>query len=80
MSDGDGYETVDAEVGDTSGLEEEEEDSFVDIDDIPSTRSDQEGGVRGAGMVGKRVRWLQGQEGGRGVLCTANDVATVVVE
>ena len=40
LSEGDGYETVDAEVGDTSGLEGEEEDSFVDIDDIPGTRSD----------------------------------------
>jgi uncharacterized protein (DUF4415 family) len=40
LSEGDGYETMDAEVGDTSGLEGEEEDSFVDIDDIPGTRSD----------------------------------------
>ena len=55
LSDGDGHKTVDVEVGDISGSEEEEEDSFVDIDDIPGTRSDQEGGVRGTGMVGKRV-------------------------
>ena len=44
----------------TSGLEEEEEDSFVDIDDIPGTRSDQEGGIRG-------TAWW---ERGWGVLCT----------
>ena len=56
MSKGDGYETVDAEVGDTLGLEGEEDDSFVDIDDIPGTRSDQEGGIRGTSMVGRRVK------------------------
>ena len=54
LSEGDGYETVDAEVGDTLGLEEEE-DSFVDIDDILDTRSDQESGITETGMVGKRV-------------------------
>ena len=54
LSESDGYETVDAEVGDTSGLEEED-DSFVDIDDMPGRRSDQKGGIRGTGMVGKRV-------------------------
>ena len=54
LSGGDGYETVDAEVGDTSGLEGKEY-SFVDTDDIPDTRSDREGGIRGIGMVGKRV-------------------------
>ena len=41
MSGGDGYETVD-----------EEEDLFVDIDDIPG---DQEGRIRRISMVGKRV-------------------------
>ena len=55
MSEGDGYETVDAEVGDTLWLEGEEEDSFVDIDDIPGTRCDQEGGIRGTSVVGRRV-------------------------
>ena len=67
LSDGDGYETVDAEVGDISGSEEEEEDSFIDIDDIPGTRSDQEGGVRGTGIVGKRVEVVtrSGRRAGR---------------
>ena len=37
------------------GLEEDDEDSFVDIDNIPGTGSDQEGRIRGTGMVGKRV-------------------------
>ena len=55
LSGSDGYETVDEETGDTSGLEEEEEDSFVDIDGTPGTRRDQEGGVRGTDMVGRRV-------------------------
>ena len=55
MSGSDGYETVDEEAGDTPGLEEEEEDSFVDIDGTPGTRCDQEGGIRGTGMVVKRV-------------------------
>ena len=66
-SEGDGYETVDAEVGDISGLEGEEEDSFVDIDDIPGTRSDQEGGVRGTSMVGRRVEVVtrSGRRAGR---------------
>ena len=58
MSGGDGYETVDEEVGDTSGLEEKEEDSFVDIDGTPGTRCDQGGGTRGTGMVGKRVEMV----------------------
>ena len=67
MSDGNGYETVDAEAGDTSGLEEEEEDSFVDIDNIPGTRSDQGGGVGGTGMVGKKVEVVtrSGRRAGR---------------
>ena len=55
MSGGDGDETVDEEAGDTSGLEEEEGDSSVDIDSTPGTRRDLEGGIRGTGMVGKRV-------------------------
>lgn len=38
----------------TSRLKEEV-DSFLDIGDISGTRSDQGGGVGGAGMVGKRV-------------------------
>ena len=43
-------------MGDTSVLEEEEEeDSFADIDDILSTRSDHKAGIRGTGMVGSRV-------------------------
>ena len=45
LSGGDGYETVDGEAGDTSGLEEEEEDSFVDIDGTPGTRCDQGGAI-----------------------------------
>ena len=67
LSGGDGYETVDAEVGDTSGLEGEEEDSFVDIDDISGTRNDQEGGIRGTGMVGRRVEVVtrSGRRAGR---------------
>ena len=66
LSEGDGYETVDAEVGDTLGLEGEE-DSFVDIDDILGTRSDQEGGVRGTSMVGRRVEVVtrSGRRAGR---------------
>ena len=52
MSKGDGYETVDEGVGDTSGLKEKEEKgSLVDIDDTPGM-SGYEGGV---GVVGKRV-------------------------
>ena len=54
LSRSDCCETVDAEVGDTPVLEEEE-DSFADIDDILSTRNDQEGGIRGTCMVRKRV-------------------------
>ena len=46
------------EAGDTSGLEKEEEDSFVDIDGTPGTRCDQGGGTRGTGMVGKRVEMV----------------------
>ena len=61
---GDGYETVDEEVGDTSGLEEEE-DSFVDIDGTLGTRCDREGGIRGTGMVGKRVEVIT-SSGGQG--------------
>ena len=55
LSGGDDCETMDKEAGDTSGLEEEEEDSFVDIDGTPGTRHDQEGGIRGTDMVGRRV-------------------------
>ena len=47
MPKGDGYETVNEYVGDSSGLEEE--DSFGNIDDTPGIRSDYEGGVRGVG-------------------------------
>ena len=50
LSEADVYETVDEEAGDTSGLEEEE-DSFVDIDGIPGTRCDQEGGIKGTGIT-----------------------------
>ena len=79
LSEGDGYETVDAEVDDTSGLEGEEEDSFVDIDDIPGTKSDLEGGIRGTSMVGRRVEVVT-KSGRRAVaLCTVNDVATGAV-
>ena len=42
-------------MGDTSGLEGEEDNSFVDIDDMPGRRGDQEGGIRGTGIVRKRV-------------------------
>lgn len=41
------------EVGDTSGFEEEY--PFVDINGTPRTRSDQEGGIRRTGTVGKSV-------------------------
>ena len=39
----------------------------IDIDDIPGTRSDQEGGVRGTGKVGKRVEVVtrSGRRAGR---------------
>ena len=60
MSGGNDYETVDKEAGGTSGLEEEEEDSFVDIDGTLGTRRDQEGGIRGTGMVGRRVEVVAG--------------------
>ena len=67
LSGGDGDETVDEEAGDTSGLEEEEEDSSVDIDGTPGTRRDLEGGIRGTGMVGKRVEVVtrSGRRAGR---------------
>ena len=45
LSGGDGDETVDEEASDTSGLEEEDDDSSVDIDVIPGTRRDLEGGI-----------------------------------
>ena len=47
LSWGSGYETVDEEVGDTSRFEEEEDDSFVDIDDTPRTKSNQRVGLEG---------------------------------
>ena len=47
MSGGDCYETVDEEGGYTSGLEEDEDDSFLDIGDIMGTRSDIEGVIKG---------------------------------
>ena len=67
MSGGDGYETVDEEAGDASELEEEEEDSFVDIDGTSGTRCDQEGGIRGTAMVGRRVEVVtrSGRRAGR---------------
>ena len=68
MSEGNSYETVVAEVGDTSVLEEEGEDSFADIDDILSTRSDQGVGIRGAGMVRKRVEVVT-RSGRRAACC-----------
>ena len=67
LSGSDGYEIVDKEEGDTPGLEEEEEDSSVDIDGTPGTRCDQEDGIRGTGMVGKRVEVVtrSGRRAGR---------------
>ena len=67
MSEADAYETVDEEAGDTSGLEEEEEDSFVDIDGTPGTRRDQEGGIRGTDIVGRSVEVVtrSGRRAGR---------------
>ena len=58
---------MDEEAGDTPGLEEEEEDLFVDIDGTPGIRCDQEGGIRGTGMVGKRVEVVtrSGRRAGR---------------
>ena len=47
MSWGSGYETVDEEVGDTPRFEEEEDGSFVDIDDTPRTKSNQRVGLEG---------------------------------
>lgn len=41
--------------GYASGLEEEEEDSFVGIADILGTRNDQGGSIREAGTVGERA-------------------------
>ena len=58
MSGSDGYETMDEEADNTPRLEEEEEDTSVDIDGTPGTRCNQEGRIRGAGMVGKRVEVL----------------------
>ena len=46
-SGGGGFETVDEEVGDTSRLGEN--DSFLDINDTPGTRSNQ--GVGSEGLV-----------------------------
>ena len=79
MSGSDGYETVD-EAGDTPGLEEEEEDSFV-VSMAPRAQ----GAIRRVGLEGlvwweRGLRWLQGLGGGRGVLCTVNDVASLLVE
>ena len=67
LSGGDGYEIVDEGAGDTSGLEEEEEDSFVDIDGTPGTRRDQEGGIRGTDIVGRSVEVVtrSGRRAGR---------------
>ena len=47
LSGGDDYETVDTGAGDTSGLEEEEENSFVDIDGTPA-----QGMIRRVGLEG----------------------------
>ena len=48
-------------------MEEEEGDSSVDIDSTPGTRRDLEGGIRGTGMVGKRVEVItrSGRRAGR---------------
>ena len=54
LSGGNGFETVDEEAGDTSGLEEEEEDSFVDID---GTRA--QGVIMRVGLEGL-VWWERG--------------------
>ena len=64
------------QAGDTSGLEEE--DSFVDIDDTPGTRCDQEGGIRGTGLVGKRVEVVTRSGRRAGVLYTVNDAPRLV--
>ena len=69
---------MDEEIGDTSRLEKAEEDSFVDIDNTPGIRSGYEGEVRGLVWWERRLRQLQGQGGGRGVLCTVNDAPGVV--
>lgn len=55
LSESDGNETVDAELGDASGLAEEVDDSFVDIDDMPGRWRDQESGIGGTSTVGKMV-------------------------
>ena len=52
---------------------------YIDIDDILGTGYNQEGRVRGTGMVGKRVEVVQGQGGGQGMLCTVNNNASRVV-
>ena len=67
MSGSDGYETLDEEAGNTPGLEEEEEDSFVNIGGTPGIRCNQEGGIGGTGMVGKRVEVVtrSGRRAGR---------------
>ena len=52
-------------MGDALALEEE--DLFVDIGDILSTRNGQEGGIRGTSMVRKRVEVVtrSGRRAGR---------------
>ena len=44
---------------------------------MPGRRSDQEGGIRGTGMVGRRVEVVR-RSGRRAVLCTINDATGVV--
>ena len=66
---------LDAEMGDASGLEE---DSFVDIDNIPSTKSDQEGAIEGTCMVGTRVEVVTMSERRAGRVVYGNNAAGVV--
>ena len=61
------------EVDYALGLEEEE-----DIDDTPTTRSDQGGRARGNGMVGKRVEGVVTRSGR--VVCPAVNGVPGMVE
>ena len=68
MSEGDGYETVDAEVGDISGYRGRRR-----IHLKISTISRAQGVIRRVGLEGLvwwegGLRWLQGQGGERGAL------------
>ena len=53
-------------MGDTSELEGEED--SVDISDIPSTRSDPEGVIKGTSMFARGVGAVSRLAGGRGAL------------